>query len=75
MQFREYAKLTLIVEILEFSEEVGEMFRDRCRVVPVQYDNWNRPRFDSACLREAVLDASSLADPTKFQELLIGQAV
>lgn len=58
-----------------FHPSVEPMLRRRCIVIPVRWDERNRPVFESAALAEAVLSSSDRPDPSGFLELLAGVSV
>ena len=62
----------LDMQILKLARQVQPMLDRRCSIVPVHFDEFNRPQFDPTALREAIFGAPGRVYPEEFQELLIG---
>ncbi len=58
----------------KLTPQVAKLFKERARVMDVDYDERNRPILDIAALRDAVLDAGRRVDPMPFRRLLAGEA-
>jgi hypothetical protein len=54
--------------------EVAELFARRSTILPVAFDDGNRPLLDEAALRDAVLTQDGPADPMPIRRLLAGDA-
>jgi hypothetical protein len=54
--------------------EVAELFARRSTILPVAFDDGNRPLLDAAALRDAVLTQDGPADPMPLRRLLAGDA-
>ncbi len=52
---------------------IEPMFRRRCHVLEVEFDETNRAILDPAALAEAVAGQDNKGDPQEFRELFLGQ--
>ena len=57
-----------------FDPAIRPAIERRCRVIRTEFDDRNRPVIDHDALEDAVVGGADHADPTEFQDLLLGEA-